>query len=76
MVQLDNFVTLQESTAPPQLYRYNRFVAATVSAGLAQGITISQGLEEMDKIAARVLDDSSGQPWQVIQRILWKVLPA
>jgi multidrug efflux pump len=58
MVQLDNFVTLQESTAPPQLYRYNRFVSATVSAGLAQGKTISQGLEEMDKIAAEVLDET------------------
>lgn len=58
MVQLDNFVTLQESTAPPQLYRYNRFVAATISCGLAQGKTISQGIEEMDKIAASVLDDS------------------
>jgi len=58
MVQLDNFVTLQESTAPPQLYRYNRFVAATVTCGLAEGKTISQGIEEMDKIAAKVLDDS------------------
>ncbi len=58
MVQLDNFVNLQESTAPPQLYRYNRFVAATVSAGLAEGKTISQGLEEMDKISAKVLDDT------------------
>ncbi len=58
MVQLDNFVTLEESTAPPQLYRYNRFVAATVYSGLAEGKTISQGLEEMDKIAARVLDDT------------------
>lgn len=58
MVQLDNFVTLQESTAPPQLYRYNRFVAATISAGLADGKTISQGIEEMDKIAASVLDES------------------
>ncbi|MGD9929678.1 MAG: efflux RND transporter permease subunit [Mangrovibacterium sp.] len=58
MVQLDNFVTLKEATAPPQLYRYNRFVAATISAGLAEGKTISQGLEEMDKITANVLDDS------------------
>ena len=58
MLQLDNFVTLKESTAPPQLYRYNRFVAATVSANLADGKTISQGIEEMDKIAANVLDDS------------------
>ena len=58
MVQLDNFVILQESTAPPQLYRYNRFVAATVYSGLAEGKTISQGIEEMDKIAANVLDDT------------------
>lgn len=58
MVQLDNFVTLQESTAPPQLFRYNRFVAATITSGLAEGKTISQGIEEMDKIAAKVLDDS------------------
>lgn len=58
MIQLDNFVTLVESTAPPQLFRYNRFVAATVSSGLAEGKTISQGLEEMDKIAAKVLDDT------------------
>ncbi|MFO7668387.1 MAG: efflux RND transporter permease subunit, partial [Bacteroidales bacterium] len=58
MVQLDNFVTLKESTAPPQLYRYNRFVAATVSSGLAEGKTISQGIEEMDAIKKRVLDDS------------------
>jgi multidrug efflux pump len=58
MVQLDNFVTLKETTAPPQLYRYNRFVSATISAGLADGKTISEGLEEMDGIAKKVLDDS------------------
>ena len=58
MIQLDNFVNLREETAPPQLYRYNRFVAATVSAGLSKGTTISQGLDEMDKIAKDVLDDS------------------
>ncbi|HLN19615.1 MAG TPA: efflux RND transporter permease subunit [Bacteroidales bacterium] len=58
MIQLDNLVTLSEETAPPQLYRYNRFVAATISAGLAPGKTISQGITEMDKIADEVLDDS------------------
>ncbi|MBN1821050.1 MAG: efflux RND transporter permease subunit, partial [Prolixibacteraceae bacterium] len=58
MVQLDNFVSLQEETAPPQLYRYNRFVSATVSSGLAQGRTISEGLAEMDIIAKDVLDDT------------------
>jgi multidrug efflux pump len=58
MIQFDNLVTLTEETAPPQLYRYNRFVSATVSAGLAQGKTIGQGLDEMDKIAREVLDDT------------------
>jgi multidrug efflux pump len=33
MIQLDNLVTLNEDVAPPQLYRYNRFVSATVSSG-------------------------------------------
>jgi multidrug efflux pump len=44
MIQLDNLVTLEEETAPPQLYRYNRFVSATVTAGLSDGWTIGQGL--------------------------------
>ena len=58
MIQMDNLVELIESIAPPQLYRYNRFVSATVSAGLAEGKTIGQGLDEMDKIAAETLDDT------------------
>ena len=58
MVQMDNLVDLVSGIAPPKLYRYNRFVSATVSAGLAKGKTIGQGLDEMDKIAAEVLDDS------------------
>ena len=41
-----------------KLYRYNRFVSATVSAGLAEGKTIGQGLDEMDKIAKETLDDT------------------
>ena len=58
MIQFDNLVTLTEETAPPQLYRYNRFVAATISAGLTPGNTISEGLAEMDRIADEVLDDT------------------
>ncbi len=58
MIQFDNLVTLTEETAPPQLNRYNRFVSATISAGLAKGKTISQGLDEMDKISKQVLDET------------------
>ncbi len=58
MIQLDNLVHLEENVAPPQLYRYNRFVSATVSSGLAKGYTLGNGLDEMDRIAREVLDDS------------------
>lgn len=58
MVQIENLVDLIESIAPPKLYRYNRFVSATISAGLAEGKTIGEGLEEMDKIAESTLDDT------------------
>lgn len=58
MIQLDNLVEFVESVAPPKLYHYNRFISATVSAGLADGKTIGQGLEEMDKIASETLDDT------------------
>ena len=57
LIQLDNIVTVMESSKPPQLYRYNRFVAATVSAGLADKHTIGEGIEEMDRIAKKVLSD-------------------
>ena len=58
MIQMDNLIELESSIAPPKLYRYNRFVSATISAGLAEGKTIGQGLDEMDKIAKEVLDDT------------------
>ena len=58
MIQMDNLIELTEGIAPPQLYRYNRFVAATVSAGLAEGKTIGEGLDAMDAMAAEVLDDT------------------
>jgi len=58
MNQLDNVVRLVEDVAPPQLYRYNRFVSSTISSGLAKGYTLGDGLDEMDRIAKEVLDDS------------------
>lgn len=57
MIQMDNLVEVKENVAPPKLYHYNRFLSATISCGLAKGKTIGQGLEEMDRIAAKVLPD-------------------
>jgi multidrug efflux pump len=58
LIQLDNLVTLKEQSAPPQLYHFNRFKSATVTAGLAPGRTIGDGIDEMDRIAKKVLDGS------------------
>ncbi|MEX0906489.1 MAG: efflux RND transporter permease subunit [Balneolaceae bacterium] len=58
LIQLDNLVTISEQSSPPQLYRFNRFNAATISAQLAPGYTIGEGIEAMDAIAARVLPES------------------
>jgi len=58
LIQLDNIVEIRENSLPPQLYRYNRFVSATVSAGLEGRYTLGEGIEEMDRIADRVLDDN------------------
>lgn len=58
LVQLDNLVRTYEQSNPPQLYRFNRYIAATVSAGLAPGYTLGDGIKAMDEIAAKLLDDS------------------
>lgn len=58
LIQVDNLVTVTEQSSPPQLYHYNRYMSATVSAGLAPGKTIGDGIDEMDKIADKVLDNS------------------
>ncbi|MCK6557764.1 efflux RND transporter permease subunit [bacterium] len=58
LVQLDNLVKTYEQSNPPQLFRFNRYIAATVSAGLAPGYTLGDGIKAMDEIAATVLDES------------------
>ncbi|MBE2215982.1 MAG: efflux RND transporter permease subunit [Opitutaceae bacterium] len=56
VVRLDNLVTLAERSTPPELFRYNRYVAATVSATLSHGYTLGDGIREFEAVAARVLD--------------------
>ncbi len=57
-IRLDNVITLQEESSPPQLYHYNRYQSATVSAGLSPGKTIGDGVDAMNEIAAEILDES------------------
>jgi multidrug efflux pump len=58
MIQLDNVVFTEEQSAPPQLFRFNRYVSATVSAGLAPGKTLGEGIDAMYEIADKVLDET------------------
>lgn len=58
LIQMDNLVTLRERTTPPQLYRYNRFASATVSASLVEGYSLGDGINTMDEVAQKVLDGS------------------
>ncbi len=57
LVQLDNLISTEERSTPPQLFHYNRFTSATVSASLATGVSLGQGIDEMNRIADEVLDD-------------------
>ncbi|WP_347158411.1 efflux RND transporter permease subunit [Pontibacter chitinilyticus] len=58
LIQLDNLIDLKEESASPQIYRFNRFAAATFSASLAKGKTIGDGIKAMDAISSKVLDDT------------------
>jgi multidrug efflux pump len=58
LIQLDNLVQIDYRSTLPQLFRFNRYIAATVSASTNQGYTLGQGIEAMDRIASEVLDDT------------------
>ncbi len=58
LIQLDNLVHVEEQSSPPQLYHNNRYMSATVSAGLAPGKSIGDGIDAMERIKEKVLDES------------------
>ena len=58
LIQLDNLVDRKEESAPPALYHFNRYKAATITAGLSAGYTLGDGIKEMKQIADKVLDET------------------
>jgi len=58
MISLDNLVTMTEATSPSNIYHFNRFKSATISSGLAPGKTVGEGIEEMNRIAKELLDET------------------
>ena len=58
LIPIQNLVTVEEESAAPVLYRYNRFTAATFSANLEEGYTLGDGINAMNEVAAELLDDT------------------
>src|SRR5690606_14827578 len=58
LIQLDNVASIEEQSSPPQLFHNNRYMSATVSAGLAPGKSIGDGIEAMERIKQKVLDET------------------
>lgn len=58
IISLDNLVTIREQTTPPTLYHFNRYKSATISAGLAPGHTLGEGIQAMQEISGKLLDDT------------------
>ena len=58
MIGLDNLVTITEEITPPTIYHFNRYKSATISAGLAPGKTIGEGIKAMQDIAKKLLDET------------------
>lgn len=58
LIPLDNLVIMTEESTPPTIYHFNRYKSATISAGLAPGKTVGDGIKEMEAIKAKLLDDT------------------
>ncbi|MCE1167221.1 MAG: efflux RND transporter permease subunit [Sphingobacteriia bacterium] len=58
LIQLSNLIKMTEFSSPPQLFRFNRYISATISAQPAKNYTIGQGIDEMNSIAKVLLPDN------------------
>jgi hydrophobe/amphiphile efflux-1 (HAE1) family protein len=57
-IPISAVIKMEESSSPATLYHFNRYKAATISASLADGKTIGDGVKAMDAIAKRLLDET------------------
>ena len=55
LVPLDNLIHVEESINPAAIFSYNRYISATISAGLTQGATLGDGIRELDKLSRKIL---------------------
>src|SRR5687767_2089582 len=58
MITLDNLITITDATSTPAIFHFNRYKSATISANLAPGKTVGDGIKAMDEIKEKLLDDT------------------
>ncbi|MEP7278445.1 MAG: efflux RND transporter permease subunit [Bacteroidota bacterium] len=57
-IPLSAVVHIEMGSNPATLYHFNRYKAATISASLAEGQTIGDGIKSMQTIANKLLDET------------------
>ncbi|MFA6483632.1 MAG: efflux RND transporter permease subunit [Bacteroidales bacterium] len=60
LVSLDNLIRMEESINPAAIYSFNRYISATVSAGLSPGSTVGDGIKALNEVAKKVLPATVG----------------
>ncbi|HEY0678662.1 MAG TPA: efflux RND transporter permease subunit, partial [Chitinophagaceae bacterium] len=58
MISLDNLVTIDEGISAAAIYRYDQYTSATISGGLAPGVSLAEGIDEMERIKKEVLGEN------------------
>jgi hydrophobe/amphiphile efflux-1 (HAE1) family protein len=57
-ISLATVLKIMPTAIPPALYHFNRYKSATISASLATGKTVGDGVKEMQGIADKLLDNT------------------
>lgn len=58
MIPLSNLITTEEAVSPAAIYRYDQYTSATISAAMAPGVSLAEGIDEIERIKQEVLGDS------------------
>lgn len=58
MIPLGNLITKEEAVSPAAIYRYDQYTSATISAATAPGVSLAEGIAEIEQIKKKVLGDN------------------
>lgn len=58
LIPLNNLIATEEAVSPAAIYRYDQYTSATISAAPAPGVSLAEGIEEIERIKTEVLGDN------------------